>query len=89
MIYELKFSREFKRIFAKLHKKNRKQSEIILKKIREIKVNPTHYKPLSNELKGHWRVHFDPFVLVYEIVGNVIVITDYGHHDIIYRKKYR
>ena len=37
MIYELKFSREFKRIFSKLHKKNRKQSEIILKKIREIK----------------------------------------------------
>ena len=88
MSYQVEFSKEFSRIFAKIQKKNRKQSEIILKKIQEIKENPTHYKPLSNRLKGYWRVHIDShFVLVFKLVGEIIVVIDFDHHDIIYEKE--
>ena len=88
MSYTIEFTPEFSRVFAKVQKKNRKQSEIILKKIREIKENPTHYKPLSNKLKGYWRVHIDThFVLVFRLDGAVIIIVDFDHHDNIYKKE--
>ncbi|HLD85395.1 MAG TPA: type II toxin-antitoxin system mRNA interferase toxin, RelE/StbE family [archaeon] len=83
------FSKEFERIFEKLQKKNKKQSDIIINKIREIIQNPEHYKPLSHTLKFHRRVHIDKsFVLVFKIEGSKLVIMDYDHHDNIY-KKYR
>ena len=87
MSYTVEFTKEFSRVFSKVQKKNRKQSEIIIKKIREIKENPTHYKPLSNQLKSYWRVHIDAhFVLVYKIVGESIFMIDFDHHDHIYQK---
>ncbi len=51
MTYSLEFSKEFERIFEKLQRKNKKQCEIILNKIREIIQNPEHYKQLSHSLK--------------------------------------
>ncbi len=87
MSYELEFSKEFERIFSKLQRKNQNQCEIIVKKLREIKENPTRYKPLSNKLKGYWRVHIDSsFVVIYKIIGNTIIVCDYDHHDHIYEK---
>lgn len=87
MSYTIEFTKGFARVFAKVQKKNWKQSEIIVKKIREIKENPTHYKPLSNKLKSYWRVHIDShFVLVFKIVQDTIWIIDFDHHDNIYQK---
>ena len=87
MNYEVIFGKEFTKIFAKLQKKNKLQSEIIIKKIREIKNNPEHYKPLSYDLKGYKRVHIDSsFVLVFKLQVNIIKIIDYDHHDNIYKK---
>ena len=87
MNYEIRFGKEFTKIFEKLQKRNKLQSEIIVKKIKEIKVNPEHFKPLSNELKNYRRVHIDTsFVLVFKIENNLIKIIDYDHHDNIYKK---
>ena len=87
MTFSLEFSKEFTRTFSKLQKKDQKQVEIILKKIREIKENPEHFKPLSNQLKGYRRVHIDShFVLAYKVVGQTITIIDYDHHETIYEK---
>ncbi|MGV8172051.1 MAG: type II toxin-antitoxin system mRNA interferase toxin, RelE/StbE family [Candidatus Woesearchaeota archaeon] len=71
--------------FQKLRKKNKKQLEIINKKITEIRQNPEHYKPLRGDYKGARRVHINKsYVLIFEIEGNVIKILDYDHHDNIY-----
>jgi len=87
MSYTVEFTKEFSRVFSKVQNKNKKQSEIILKKMKEIKENPAHYKPLSNKLKGYWRVHIDShFVLVFKIVEETIFIIDFDHHDNIYQK---
>ena len=37
MSYQLLFTKEFTKVFEKLLKKNKKQTEIILRKIREVK----------------------------------------------------
>ncbi len=86
MTYTLEISDHADRIFAKLAKKDKQQLEAINKKIKQILENPQHFKPLKGDMHGSRRVHFDPFVLVYEIDENskTIRILDYGHHDKVY-----
>lgn len=71
----------------KLAKKERKQLEIIDKKIKNILKNPYQFKPLRGNMKGTRRVHIGKsFVLVYEIleVEKVVRLLDYNHHDRVY-----
>ncbi len=87
MTYSAEFSKELERKLEKLQKRNRKQFDIIIKKIREIKENPEHYKPLKYDMKNLRRVHIDKsFVLVFEISGDKVIFHDYDHHDNIYRR---
>lgn len=88
MTYEIEVSEQLDKKFKKLAKKNRKQFEIINKKIAHIIENPYHFKPLKGDMKGARRVHIDTsFVLVFEIdeKRKVFRLLDYGHHDFIYR----
>ena len=87
MDYYLNISAEADKKFKKLQSKNKKQLEIIDKKIQQILQNPYHFKPLRRDMHGSRRVHIDKsFVLVYEIdeKNNIIRILDYDHHDKIY-----
>ncbi|MBI2143109.1 type II toxin-antitoxin system mRNA interferase toxin, RelE/StbE family [Candidatus Woesearchaeota archaeon] len=87
MIYGLEISEQIDKILGKLKKKNRKQLEIINKKVEEIRENPYHYKPLKGDMKGARRVHIDTsFVLTYEIdeEAKIVRLLDYDHHDKIY-----
>jgi len=86
MAYNLGISNHADRIFRKLAKKDKVQLEAINKKIKMILENPGHFKPLKGDMKGSRRVHFDPFVLVYEIDEGTktVRILDYGHHDKVY-----
>ncbi len=75
--------------FKKLAKKNKKQFEIITKKIQKVLENPHRFKPLSNNMKNLRRVHIDKsFVLTFSIdeQRRVVTIEDYDHHDNIYGK---
>jgi len=85
--YNYEISRQLERELDKLRRKNKKQFEIILKKMSEILENPQHYKSLQHDMKGLRRVHIDKsFVLVFEIVENEnkVVFLDFDHHDNIY-----
>ena len=87
MAYGLLVSEKADRAFKKLEKKDRKQLEIINKKVEQILANPYHFKPLRGDMHGARRVHIEKsFVLVYEIDENenAVRILDYGHHDDIY-----
>ena len=88
-MYELDIKPEADRIFERLAKKNRKQLEIIHKKIQEIRLNPNHvYKFLSAPLQTFNRVHIDrSFVLIFKIKHQerVIEIYYYDHHDNVYK----
>lgn len=87
MTYEVVPSEYIDKIFAKLLKKNKKQLEIINKKVLEIQENPYHFKPLSGDMHGARRVHIDKhFVLTYEMdeKNKVVKLLDYDHHDSVY-----
>ena len=84
--YSIEFSKNLERKLEKIQKKNRKQFEMIIKKVREIKQNPEHYKPLRYDLKDFREVHIDKsFVLIYEIKGKIIIFQDFDHHDRIFK----
>ena len=84
-MYALEIKPEADKIFRKLSKKNRKQLEIIHKKITEIQSNPLReYKFLKNPLQNYNSLHIDAhFVLIYQIahVKRTVIIFYFGHHD--------
>jgi len=87
-MYDLYIKKESDNIFKKLAKKNRKQLEIINKKLLEIRKNPFHkYKFLRKPLQTFNRVHIDKhFVLIFKInhANKAVVVYYYGHHDKVY-----
>ena len=87
MAYALDIPEHLDKIFLKLSKKDKKQLEIIHKKVNEILENPQHYKPLRWDMHGAFRVHIDKsFVLTYEVDedNKIVRVLDYDHHDSIY-----
>lgn len=87
-MYELRLSDKVIGIFHKMEKKEKKQLEVINKKVLEIRENPHRFKPLGNVMKRFRRVHFGSFVLVYSTdeENKTVKLEDYDHHDNIYRK---
>ena len=87
-MYQLKIKPELNKILEKLAKKNKKQVEIILKKVDEIIIDPNRYKNLRKPF-NHWkRVHIDTqFILTFSVDENIKTVTleDYDHHDKIYK----
>ncbi len=88
-MYLYEFSKELIRKLEKIQKKNKQMFEAIMKKIKEIKENPEHFKPLRYEMYGYRRVHvMKSFVLIFKIDNqqNKIIFEDFDNHDRIYRK---
>lgn len=86
-MYLLEIAEHLKDIFDKLSKKDKKQLEIINKKVEQILLNPYHFKPLRGDMHGSRSVHIaKSFVLVYEVdeARKVVRLLDYDHHDNIY-----
>ena len=86
-MYSLSIKPELDKKLEKLHKKNKKQYEIIMKKAEEIVQNPQHYKNLRAPLQHLKEVHIDRhFVLTFSVDENTKVVTleDYDHHDKIF-----
>ena len=65
-MFDIEFSKELTRKMAKIKKKNKVMFEAVINKIREIKDNPEHYKPLKYDLKGYRRVHI---IKSFELIG--------------------
>ena len=87
-MYSLDIKPELLKKLEKLTKKNRKQSEIIMKKADEIVENPHRYKNLRKPKQHLKRVHIDKhFALTFKINENekMVVLMDYDHHDNIYK----
>ena len=86
-MYDLKVREDVERILLKLAKKDKISSTYISKKIKEIRQNPYHFKPLKKPLQNFWRVHIGNYVLVYSInqKTKTVIIEKYKHHDKIYR----
>ena len=90
-MYDLNIKPTADKIFKKLVKKNRKQLELIDKKIQEIRINPKHkYKHLRKPLQDFYGVHIGThFVLIFRIdhIDKIVEIYYYDHHDNVYKWK--
>ncbi len=90
MRYSLAIKPELDKVLVKLAKKNKKQYEIIMKKVDEILENQQHYKNLRSPLQDWKRVHIDRnFVLCFSVDENskTVTLEDFDHHDNIYKKR--
>ncbi|MFH1409186.1 MAG: type II toxin-antitoxin system RelE/ParE family toxin, partial [Nanoarchaeota archaeon] len=65
MEYYIRFTPFFEKQLKKLKKKDRVLFDRLGKKLKEIRNNPEHYKPLKNILKGNRRAHLDPFIIIF------------------------
>ena len=81
MEYQVKFTPFFEDQLKKLKRKDKPLFQRLIKKIKELKQHPEHYKPLRNVLKGTRRAHLGPFVIIFEIKENIITIHYVKHHD--------
>ena len=95
-MFDFNLTDEFKLIIGKLAKKDKKRSEIINKKIKQVinsdSASIQHYKNLKHDLREFKAVHIDSsFVLVFkvDVAKNFILFVDFDHHDKIYKKRYR
>jgi len=95
-MFNFNLTDEFRLIIKKLSRKDKKRTEIINKKIKQI-VNSylafvQHLKNLRHDLKDFKRVHIDSsFILVFKVYisKNFILFVDFDHHDRIYKKVYK
>lgn len=88
-MYSISIRPHLDKILVKLVKKNRKQYEIVMRKIDEIVQNPHRYKNLRMPLQDWKRVHIDNhFVLTFSIdeQKQTVVFEDYDHHNNIYKR---
>ena len=81
MGYRFKFTPFFEKQLKKLKKKDKVLFERLGKKLKELRENPEHYKPLRNVLKGSRAAHLDPFVLVFDLQSDLITLHYVKHHD--------
>jgi addiction module RelE/StbE family toxin len=80
----LLFSNKALKKIEKLTHEDPEQYSHVVKKIKQIKKKPQHYKPLRGDFHGARRVHIGDFVLIYQLEKKNIIIQDYNHHDKVY-----
>lgn len=84
MEWSLEASRQFEHDFRKLCAKDAKLRRAVERKVEQILLQPTHYKPLRAPLQGVRRVHVaTSFVLLFEPDEGrrVVKLLRLAHHD--------
>ena len=83
MTYAIQLEHRLEQKLVKLGKKDRKTYTRVINKIIDISQNPYAGKPLTSVLKGRWRVHIGPFVLIYRIdeERRAVTFLEFEHHD--------
>jgi len=88
MSYEIEIRDHLYKIFKKMKKKERQKLEIINRKIKGIKEDPTRYKQLKAPMQHLRRVHIaGSFVLIFSIdeKRKTVILEEFAHHDEAYK----
>ena len=88
MSYEIEVRDHLYKIFKKMEKKERQKLEIINRKIKGIKEDPTRYKQLKAPMQHLRRVHIaGSFVLIFSIdeKRKTVILEEFAHHDEAYK----
>lgn len=71
----------FDKKFKKLVKKDGLLEERVIRKLQAISINPEIGEPKRHALRGLRSVHVDPFVIIYAIVKDVVLLINFDDHD--------
>ena len=92
MVFTFDLSDNLREVMEKLSKKDRRRTELIYKKIKQIIESSDegieHYKNLRRDLSDYKRVHIDKsFVLIFRVFKQEkhILFERFDHHDKIYK----
>lgn len=85
--FRVTLSQRATEIFERLARKDPVLHERIENQLIKIKREPHLGKPLRYALKNRRRLHVGSFVMLYEVVGNEIKVTEFDHHDKIYKRQ--
>ncbi len=81
MSYKVSLTREADKELKDLDKAVQIQ---IINKIKHLKENPELGEPLSNILKGKWRLHIGKWRVVYVVEGKAVIIAKIDHRKDVY-----
>ena len=86
MSYFIDYDKHFLKRLKKLKSHDPQLYERLESKMEEIVLNPEHYKPLQNVLKGNRRAHVGSFVIIFTFDREIGIITflEFDHHDNVY-----
>ena len=71
----------FDKKFKKLTKKDGLLKERVIRKLQEISINPEIGEPKRHALKGLRSEHLDPFVIIYIIIKDIVLLINFDDHD--------
>ena len=71
----------FDKKFKKLTKKDGLLKERVIRKLQEISINPKIGEPKRHALRGLRSEHLDPFVIIYAIIKDVVLLINFDDHD--------
>ena len=71
----------FDKKFKKLTKKDGLLKERTIRKLQAISIDPEIGEPKRHALKGLRSVHIDPFVIIYAIIKDVVLLINFDEHD--------
>jgi mRNA-degrading endonuclease RelE of RelBE toxin-antitoxin system len=71
----------FDKKFKKLTKKDGLLRERTIRKLQAISIDPEIGEPKRHALKGLRSVHIDPFVIIYAIIKDVVLLINFDEHD--------
>jgi len=81
MKYQRRYTPEFEEALKKIKKKDQRLFERLTKKIEQIMENPEHYKPSRYHLKGTRHALVKPFIILFDVGGNLVSFHFVKHHD--------
>ncbi len=70
---------------VKVIKKDKVLLDRLNKKIDQVLENPERFPPKRYKLRGKRSVHIGSYVLLFEIMDNIIIFHRFKHHDHVYR----
>jgi mRNA-degrading endonuclease RelE of RelBE toxin-antitoxin system len=71
----------FDKKFKKLTRKDGRLKERVIRKLQAVSINPEIGEPKRHALRGLRSVHVDPFVIIYTIIRDVILLISFDEHD--------
>ncbi|MGB2841321.1 MAG: type II toxin-antitoxin system RelE/ParE family toxin [Halobacteriota archaeon] len=85
---KMRYKERYTKLFlkdVKVIKKDKVLLDRLNKKIDQILENPEHYPPKRYELKGKRSAHVGSYVILFEVVGEIVIFYRFRHHDHVYK----